>query len=45
MLGRLPPAVVRPPLCKLAGHEIERLRLAVEAAGLSREPPAALAAE
>jgi 4-hydroxy-tetrahydrodipicolinate synthase len=45
MLGRLPAAVVRPPLCKLGGHEIERLRLAIGAAGLDRESPVALAAE
>ena len=29
LLGRLPPAVVRPPLVKLPPHEIERLRQAI----------------
>jgi 4-hydroxy-tetrahydrodipicolinate synthase len=45
LLGRLPPAVVRPPLVKLAGHEIERLKQAIAAAGLDRGPAGALAAE
>jgi 4-hydroxy-tetrahydrodipicolinate synthase len=45
LLGKLPAAVVRPPLVKLPPHEIERLNLAVAAAGLGREPAAALAAE
>src|SRR5208283_5913862 len=45
LLGRLPPAVVRPPLVKLPGHEIERLKQAIAAAGLDREPASALAAE
>lgn len=50
LLGRLPPAVVRPPLVKLPPAEIERLRQAIAAAGLDREetanaPPAAIAAE
>jgi 4-hydroxy-tetrahydrodipicolinate synthase len=45
LLGRLPPAVVRPPLVKLGGQEIECLRQAITAAGLDREPPSALAAE
>jgi 4-hydroxy-tetrahydrodipicolinate synthase len=45
LLGKLPPAVVRPPLVKLPPHEIERLRLAVTAAGIDRQPAAALAAE
>jgi 4-hydroxy-tetrahydrodipicolinate synthase len=33
-LGRLPKAVVRPPLMKLGTAEIERLRAAIAAAGL-----------
>jgi 4-hydroxy-tetrahydrodipicolinate synthase len=37
LLGRLNKAVVRPPLVKLPPHEIERLRGALEAAGISRE--------
>src|SRR2546430_13343208 len=45
LLGRLPPAVVRPPLVKLPAPEIERLKQAIAAAGLSREPQPALAAE
>ena len=45
LLGRLPPAVVRPPLVKLPAPEIERLRQAVAAAGLQPEAPAAIAAE
>ncbi len=34
LLGRLPRAVVRPPLMKLSAAEIERIRLALVAAGL-----------
>jgi 4-hydroxy-tetrahydrodipicolinate synthase len=34
LLGRLPRAVVRPPLAKLAPAEIERIRAALLAAGL-----------
>ena len=45
LLGRLPPAVVRPPLVKLPALEIEGLRQAIAAAGLSPEAPPALAAE
>ena len=45
LLGRLPPAVVRPPLVKLGAHEIDRLKQVIAAAGLTREPAAALAAE
>ncbi len=45
LLGRLPPAVVRPPLVKLGTDEIDRLRRAVAAAGLVHEPAPALAAE
>src|SRR5207253_5541780 len=45
LLGRLPPAVVRPPLVKLPAPAIERLKQAIAAAGLSREPQPALAAE
>ena len=41
LLGRLPPAVVRPPLVKLPAHEIERLRRAIAAAGLDRDSRAA----
>jgi 4-hydroxy-tetrahydrodipicolinate synthase len=45
LIGRLPPAVVRPPLVKLPEAEIERLKAAIAAAGLAREPTPALAAE
>jgi 4-hydroxy-tetrahydrodipicolinate synthase len=45
LLGRLPPAVVRPPLVKLAAHEIERLKQAIAVARLDREPVRALAAQ
>lgn len=45
LLGRLPPAVVRPPLVKLPAHEIERLKRAIAAAGLDGVAQAALAAE
>src|SRR5438876_8672590 len=31
LLGKLPPAVVRPPLVKLGSHEIARLKLAIGA--------------
>jgi 4-hydroxy-tetrahydrodipicolinate synthase len=34
LLGKLPRAVVRPPLAKLAPEEIERIRAALAAAGL-----------
>jgi 4-hydroxy-tetrahydrodipicolinate synthase len=34
LLGKLPRAVVRPPLVKIEGEEIERIRLALLAAGL-----------
>ncbi len=37
LLGRLPRAVVRPPLVKLGGTEIERIRMALVAAGLLDE--------
>lgn len=37
LLGRLPKAVVRPPLMKLHDSEIESLRVALEAGGISRE--------
>ena len=37
LLGRLPRAVVRPPLVKLDNAEINRLRLALAAAGLLTE--------
>jgi hypothetical protein len=36
-IGRMSPAVVRPPLLKLPPHEIERLRQAITASGLDRE--------
>ena len=39
LLGRLPRAVVRPPLAKLPAQEIERIRLALVAAGLLGEKP------
>ena len=37
LLGKLPRAVVRPPLAKLSEQEIERIRLALVAAGLLGE--------
>jgi 4-hydroxy-tetrahydrodipicolinate synthase len=37
LLGRLPKAVVRPPLVKLPAAEIERLRRALREAGVTRE--------
>jgi len=37
LLGKLPRAVVRPPLAKLSAQEIERIRLALVAAGLIGE--------
>ncbi len=37
LLGRLPRAVVRPPLVKLGAAEIERIRMALVAAGLLDE--------
>ena len=48
LLGKLPPAVVRPPLVKLPPLEIERLKQAIAAAGLAgldQVPQPALAAE
>src|SRR3954453_17400810 len=48
LLGKVPPAVVRPPLVKLPPHEIARLKQAITAAGLAgsdRAPQPALAAE
>ena len=39
LLGRMPPAVMRPPLVKLPPQEIDRLRQAIAAAGLDRAPP------
>jgi len=38
LLGRLPHAVVRPPLVKLPAAEIERIRAALVAAGLLKTP-------
>ncbi len=37
MLGRLPRAVVRPPLAKITPAELERIRKAITEAGLTRE--------
>ncbi len=45
MLGRLDRAVVRPPLMKLGEAELDRLRQALETAGLGREGAFAAAAE
>ncbi len=39
LLGKLPRAVVRPPLTKLPPQEIERIRAALTAAGLLAEKP------
>jgi 4-hydroxy-tetrahydrodipicolinate synthase len=44
LLGRLGPAVVRPPLMKLPPHEIERLRAAIAAARIGRAGALAAAA-
>lgn len=45
LLGKLPRAVVRPPLMKLGAAEIERLRSAIAAAGLGRGGAVPAAAE
>ncbi|MBV9829172.1 MAG: dihydrodipicolinate synthase family protein [Alphaproteobacteria bacterium] len=45
LLGRLPPAVMRPPLVKLPAVEIERLRQAIAASRLDRDAVGLLAAE
>ncbi|MFI5023894.1 MAG: dihydrodipicolinate synthase family protein [Alphaproteobacteria bacterium] len=45
LLGRLPKAVVRPPLAKLGAAEIERLKAAIAAARLNREGALPAAAE
>jgi 4-hydroxy-tetrahydrodipicolinate synthase len=45
MLGRLDRAVVRPPLMKLGQAELDRLRRALDAAGLGRAGAFAAAAE
>ena len=37
LLGRLPRAVVRPPLAKISPQEIERIRAALTAAGLMKQ--------
>ena len=37
LLGRLPRAVVRPPLTKISTQEIERIRAALTAAGLMKQ--------
>ena len=37
LLGRLPRAVVRPPLAKISSQEIERIRAALTAAGLMKQ--------
>jgi 4-hydroxy-tetrahydrodipicolinate synthase len=39
LLGRLPRAVVRPPLVKLPAAEVERIRAALVAAGLAQSTP------
>jgi 4-hydroxy-tetrahydrodipicolinate synthase len=39
LLGRLPRAVVRPPLVKISQQEIERIRAALVAAGLLEKNP------
>jgi len=39
LLGRLPRAVVRPPLTKIPSQEIERIRAALVAAGLLQKNP------
>ncbi len=39
LLGKLPRAVVRPPLVKLPAAEIERIRAALDAAGLLQKTP------
>src|SRR5882672_4823837 len=39
LLGKLPRAVVRPPLTKISPQEIERIRAALVAAGLPAENP------
>jgi 4-hydroxy-tetrahydrodipicolinate synthase len=44
LLGRLERAVVRPPLMKLTNAEIERLRVALDEAGVQREGAVRLAA-
>ncbi|HEX5317589.1 MAG TPA: dihydrodipicolinate synthase family protein [Stellaceae bacterium] len=45
LTGKLPPAVVRPPLVKLPEAEIARLRAAIAASGIGRGEAAPLAAE
>jgi 4-hydroxy-tetrahydrodipicolinate synthase len=45
MLGRLDRAVVRPPLMKLPENELQRLRAALEQAGIARDGAFAQAAE
>jgi 4-hydroxy-tetrahydrodipicolinate synthase len=37
LLGRLPRAVVRPPLAKISSQELERIRAALTAAGLMKQ--------
>jgi 4-hydroxy-tetrahydrodipicolinate synthase len=37
LLGRLPRAVVRPPLAKISSQEVERIRAALTAAGLMKQ--------
>src|SRR5687767_11825363 len=39
LLGKLPRAVVRPPLAKISTQEIERIRAALIAAGLMKQQP------
>ncbi|HEV2303775.1 MAG TPA: dihydrodipicolinate synthase family protein [Stellaceae bacterium] len=45
LIGKLPPAVVRPPLVKLPAREISRLREAIAASGLADPEQRAVAAE
>ncbi|HEX5320822.1 MAG TPA: dihydrodipicolinate synthase family protein, partial [Stellaceae bacterium] len=45
LTGKLPPAVVRPPLVKLPEAEIARLRAAIAASDIGRGEAAPLAAE
>jgi 4-hydroxy-tetrahydrodipicolinate synthase len=45
LLGKLPPAVVRPPLVKLSAGEISKLKQAIATARLEPEPASMFAAE
>jgi len=44
LLGRIDKAVVRPPLMKIGDAEIERIRSALDQAGIAREGALKLAA-